>query len=57
MASETVPMTSYSFEVDDETWDEWKNTVPRSKRLDERLQELIEADIDGRVSESENHDR
>ena len=56
MASETVPMTSYSFEVDDETWDEWKNTVPRSKRLDERLQELIEADIDGRVSESENHD-
>ena len=57
MASETVPMTSYSFEVDDETWDEWKNTVPRSKRLDERLQELIEADIDGRVSESENHDK
>ena len=56
MASETVPMTSYSFEVDDETWDAWKNTVPRSKRLDERLQELIEADIDGRVSESENHD-
>ena len=57
MASETVPMTSYSFEVDDETWDAWKNTVPRSKRLDERLQELIEADIDGRVSESENHDQ
>ena len=57
MARETVPMTSYSFEVDDETWDEWKNTVPRSKRLDERLQELIEADIDGRVSESESHDQ
>ena len=29
----------------------------RENRNDERLQELIEADIDGRVSESENHDQ
>ena len=29
----------------------------RENRNGERLQELIEADIDGRVSESENHDQ
>lgn len=44
-------MVKYQFEVDDETWNEWKNTVPRSKALDVRLIELIEADTEGRIEE------
>jgi hypothetical protein len=46
-------MVTYQFEIDDETWNDWKETVPRSKALDERLIELIEADTDGRVDERE----
>lgn len=42
-------MVKYQFEIDDEKWDEWKNTVPRSKSLERRLIELIEADTDDRV--------
>lgn len=42
-------MVKYQFEIDDETWDEWKNTVPRSKSLEQRIIELIEADAEGRV--------
>jgi hypothetical protein len=53
MAPEAAVMTTYSFEVPDEKWDAWKDTVPRSKRLDERLVELIEADTDGRVVDDE----
>jgi hypothetical protein len=44
-------MVRYQFQVDDETWIEWKNTVPRSKSLEQRITELIEADRDGRVSD------
>lgn len=44
-------MVKYQFEIDDETWNKWKNTVPRSKSLEQRLIELIEADAEGRVSE------
>lgn len=44
-------MVTYQFQVDDETWTEWKNTVPRSKSLDTRLRELIEADTEGRVQQ------
>lgn len=44
-------MVTYQFQVDEETWTEWKNTVPRSKSLDTRLRELIEADTEGRVRE------
>lgn len=44
-------MVTYQFEVDDEKWTEWKNTVPRSKSLEQRLNELIEADTEGRVRE------
>lgn len=40
-------MVTYQFEVDDETWQAWKRTVPRHKTLDERLIELIEADTEG----------
>jgi len=50
-------MVTYQFEVDDDTWKEWKNTVPRSKTLDTRLRELIKADKDGRVLPPGESDR
>jgi len=49
--AEHARMVTYQFEIDDETWSEWKDTVPRSKSLDTRLVELIEADTDGRVED------
>jgi hypothetical protein len=42
-------MPSYQFDVDDDLWEEWKGTIPRSKPIHKRLTELIEADVDGRV--------
>jgi len=42
-------MVRYQFQIDDETWGAWKETVPRSKSLEDRIIELIEADRDGRV--------
>lgn len=42
-------MPKYQFYCDDDLWDEWKETVPRSKSLEHRLVELIKADRDGRV--------
>mgnify|MGYP000164370787 CR=1 FL=1 len=48
---EPAAMVKYQFEIDDETWDEWKDTVPRSKSLDTRIVELIEADTAGRVED------
>lgn len=44
-------MVKYQFEVDDDTWEDWKETVPRTKSLDKRLIELIEADTNGRVED------
>jgi hypothetical protein len=44
-------MVTYQFEIDTDTWNQWKETVPRTKKLDERLIELIEADTEGRVRE------
>jgi hypothetical protein len=44
-------MVTYQFEIDDDDWQDWKETVPRTKSLDERLRELIEADTHGRVEE------
>ena len=49
--TERESMVKYQFEVDDDVWDRWKDTVPRSKSLDKRLIELIEADTDGRVED------
>jgi hypothetical protein len=46
-----VSMVTYQFEVDADTWAAWKDTVPRSKNLDERLRELVVADTEGRVLE------
>lgn len=42
-------MVTYQFEVDADTWAAWKDTVPRSKNLDERLRELVVADSNNRV--------
>lgn len=53
MAPEAAVMTTYSFEIPDDVWDDWKDTVPRSKRLDDRLVELIKADAEGRVVDDE----
>lgn len=55
-ADKHEPMTTYQFEIDDEKWDDWKDTVPRSKSLEERIIELIEADTDGRVQEPSEDD-
>ncbi|UTF54793.1 hypothetical protein [Natronosalvus rutilus] len=49
-------MVKYQFQVDDETWNAWKETVPRTKSLEQRLIELIEADTDGRVLEDEDQE-
>lgn len=48
--------TSYQFQTDKQDWKEWKNTVPRSKPLDQRLRELIIADTEGRVLEVDEDD-
>lgn len=50
-SAEEVDMTKYQFQIDDEKWKDWKDTVPRSKSLEERIIELIEADTEGRVQE------
>jgi hypothetical protein len=50
---EAENMVTYQFEVDRDEWEDWKDTVPRSKSLDERLRELIQADTEGRVQDSE----
>jgi len=44
-------MVKYQFEISDDEWERWKRTVPRSKSLDERIRELIEADAEGRVDD------
>ena len=49
-ATEAAGMVTYQFEIDDDDWADWKDTVPRSKALDVRLRELIQADTEGRVS-------
>lgn len=51
VAQEAEGMVKYQFEIDDDTWERWKNTVPRTKSLEERIIELIEADTEGRVGE------
>lgn len=37
-------MTKYQFQIEDEKWEKWKDTVPRSKSLEQRIVELIEDD-------------
>lgn len=42
-------MPKYQFYCDDDIWEEWKETVPRNKSLEQRLIELIKADTEGGV--------
>ena len=49
----TDSMVKYQFQIDDEKWDAWKETVPRKKSLEQRIHELIEADTEGRVCEED----
>lgn len=44
-------MVKYQFQIDREKWEAWKETVPRSKSLETRIIELIEADTEGRIDE------
>jgi len=53
MSAKSDSMVKYQFQMDDEEWAEWKETVPRSKSLETRIQELIRADTEGRVDEDE----
>jgi len=53
---ETPAVVRYQFQIDGEKWEEWKETVPRSKSLEQRIIELIEADTEGRVSDSPKDD-
>lgn len=46
--------TAYQISTDREKWEAWKETVPRSKSLETRIIELIEADTEGRVIETED---
>jgi len=50
-SAEEEHMTKYQFQIDDDKWEDWKNTVPRSKSLEQRIIELIEADTEGRVED------
>lgn len=50
-AGDSGGMVKYQFEIEDDEWERWKETVPRSKALDQRIRELIQADADGRVME------
>jgi hypothetical protein len=56
MASDHQPADTvrYQFQIDDQTWQRWKETVPRSKSLEKRIIELIVADAEGRVRERED---
>ncbi len=39
----------YQFTINRETWEEWKQTVPRTISLDTRIIELIKADLERRL--------
>lgn len=45
--------TTFSLQIEEETWEAWKATVPRNKSLQTRIIELIEADAEGRVVEQQ----
>lgn len=50
-ANKDSDMVRYQFRAEDDDWQAWKNTVPRSKSLEKRINELIEADTEGRVTD------
>jgi len=56
MAGDTI---AYQLDIDSELWACWKDTVPRSIALDERIEALLLADKIGMVDAAdmdENHD-
>lgn len=55
--AETEDMTKYQFQIEDEKWEAWKQTVPRHKSLEQRIIELIEADTEGRVVEGPGEEK
>lgn len=55
-SAEPEGVVRYQFQIDDDTWEDWKETVPRSKSLEKRIIELIEADTDGRVDDEKEDD-
>lgn len=55
-SGEEEAVTRYQFQIDDEKWDRWKETVPRSKSLETRIIELIEADTEGRVQQKDDEE-
>ena len=54
-AIDSQSVVKYQFQIDDEKWRQWKNTVPREKSLEKRIIELIEADTEGRVQEDDDN--
>lgn len=45
MDDNETDMLKYQFKIDRQLWNEWKDTVPRSKKLDERIITLVEQDL------------
>lgn len=43
--ADAADTTEYRFDVQTPLWEEWKDTVPRSKNLDERIVELLREDL------------
>ena len=56
MTAESGIMVKYQFQIDDDKWEAWKNTVPRNKSLETRIIELIEADTEGRIIEQSDEE-
>ena len=43
----------YQFRAPFSAWQDWKSTIPRQKSLETRLNELVRADTDGRVTDAD----
>lgn len=50
-AEQAENMVKYQFQADDDEWQAWKRTVPRDKSLEKRINELIRADTEDRVTD------
>jgi len=45
MANEEVKNIKYPIDINSETWEKFKNKIPRSKTINEFLVEMIEEEI------------
>lgn len=50
---EADSVVQYQFQARKRLWERWKETIPRKKTLADRINELIEADVEGRVLSNE----